>query len=348
MTLGLKAGGGANTERLFKYGSIMKIMARAVKQAGDVFNKMSETDKSLEHSAEELVNSMEITGISAWEEATNAGIPTVGLEISFGIKGSKRFNNFFTFKGSTPLGTSAGTDEAIHLVDSVIYEDQILKREYFILFNKTSDGSYRFKKEITSNQVDEYKDADLNELYRRSLRYEGKGCLNVVDHVNTIFVRAFTGKKISDLSSLAETDRTLLRLELAAAEKRGQIKKDSTEKELIDIMQRKGNLGMNAILSQSLALARLTAHMQGKELWEILRDTIHETIARTIADNGGLDIFKKDIIQKIEINEDKPLWQDLAEQLDFEELKIGLQRVNQKKSKDAKLYEILRKQLKIY
>jgi len=68
MTLGLKAGGGANTERLFKYGSIMKIMARAVKQAGNVFNKMSETDMSLEHSAEKLVNEMEITGISAWKK----------------------------------------------------------------------------------------------------------------------------------------------------------------------------------------------------------------------------------------------------------------------------------------
>jgi len=348
MTLGLKAGGGANTERLFKYGSIMKIMARAVKQAGNVLSKMKETDKSLEHSAENLVNSMEITGISAWEEATNAGIPTVGLEISFGIKGSKRFNSFFTFKGSTPLGTSAGTDEAIHLVDSVIYEDQIPKKEYFILFNKTSDGSYRFKKEITSSQVDEFKDTDLTELYRRSQRYEGKGCLNVVDHVNTIFVEAFTGKKISDLSSLAEIDRTLLTLELEAAKKRGQVKKDSTEKELIDIMQRKGNLGMNAILSQSLALARLTAHMQGKELWEILRDTIHETIARTIADNGGKDVFKKDIKKKIEINENKPLWLNIAEQLDFEELKLGLQQVNRKKSKTVKLFEILRKQLKIY
>jgi len=113
-------------------------------------------------------------------------------------------------------------------------------------------------------------------------------------------------------------------------------------------MQRKGNLGMNAILSQSLALARLTAHMQGKELWEILRETIHETIARTIANNGGLDVFKKDIIKKIKINKDKPLWLNLAEQLSFEELKLGLQLVNQKKSKDVRLFEILRKQLEIY
>ncbi len=139
-----------------------------------------------------------------------------------------------------------------------------------------------------------------------------------------------------------------MRLELTAAEKRGQIKKDSTEKELIGIMQRKGNLGMNAILSQSLALARLTAHMQGKELWEILRETIQETIARTIADNGGVDVFKKDIKNKIKINEDRPLWLNLAEQLDFEELKKGLQQVNLNKSKNVKLFEILRKQLKIY
>ncbi len=37
-------------------------------------------------------------------------------------------------------------------------------------------------------------------------------------------------------------------------------------------MQRKQNLGMNAILSASLALARALAHVQGKELYELLRE----------------------------------------------------------------------------
>ena len=348
MTLGLKAGGGANTERLFKYGSIMKIMARAVKEAQENIIKIKAEDKTLEQSAEELVSGMEITGIFAWEEATNAGIPTVGIELSFGIRGSKRFHDFFTFKGSTPLGTSAGTDEAIHLVDSVIYADQIPNPDYFELFNKVSDGSYRFKKEVTSNHIAGFNDRELSELYRRSGRYGGKGCWHVVDHVNTIFTRAFVGKTIRELSSLAKIDSMLLSLELELAEKRGQRNSGSKSKDLIGIMQRKGNLGMNAILSQSLALARLISHMQGRELWEILRETIKETLAKTIANNGGIKIFSKEIIQKLKLKENIPIWQNLSEQLDFGELVSGIQQVNHKKAKDVKLFELLRKNLPIY
>ena len=37
-------------------------------------------------------------------------------------------------------------------------------------------------------------------------------------------------------------------------------------------MQRKQNLGMNAILSISLAMARGVAHVRGQELYEFLRE----------------------------------------------------------------------------
>ncbi|MCK4312544.1 MAG: hypothetical protein KAW88_07400, partial [Candidatus Cloacimonetes bacterium] len=368
ITMGLKAGGGANTERLFKYGSIMKIMARAVKEAKEKIECISKEDSVLEQSAFRLVQGMVITGIFAWEEATNAGIPTVGIEMSFGIKGSKRFNNFFTFKGSTPLGTSAGTDEAIHLVDSVIYSDQIPKEEYLVLFNKTEDGTYRFKKEVSEPQIGKYKDTELKELFHRVQRYDGKGCLNVVDHVNTIFTRAFEGKRISDLSSLAEIDRLLLSLELEAAYRRGQISSDFSKAELINVMQRKANLGMNAILSQSLALARLISHMQGKDLWEILHETILETMAKTIAENGGVEILdkikerisnkelevKKEISKKFEKiktvaeTEKNELWKILTKELSFENLNIGLQIVEENRKGQIPLYQMLRNKLPVY
>jgi enolase len=347
-TMGLKAGGGANTERLFKYGAIMKIMAKAVKEAKSKVQYTSEEDETLEQDAEDLINRLVVTNVFAWEEATNAGIPTVGLRVSFGIKGSRRFKDLFTFTGSTPLGTSAGTGEAIHLVDSVIDRSQINKDEYLSLFKQVPDGSYHFRKEVKKDQINRYQDSYLSELYRRSQRYSGKGCLNAVDHVNNILARTFEGQKITNLSNIVNVDRELLNQEKQIALERGQLRPGSSIEEQIDIMQRKGNLGMNAILSQSLALARLIAHMQGKELWEILRQVLTETMVKAIAANGGTEILPEDMVKKLTLKDDQPLWETLKEQLSFVELTQGLQAVNRHKPKDTKLYELLRKQLPVY
>jgi len=347
-TMGLKAGGGANTERLFKYGAIMKIMAEAVREAQSEVQHTSEEDRNLEQDAENLVNRLVVTNVYAWEEATNAGIPTVGLKVSFGIKGSRRFKNLFAFTGSTPLGTSAGTGEAIHLVDSVIDRSQITKDEYLPLFKRAPDESYHFNKDVRKDEIDRYQDPHLSELYRRSQRYSGKGCLNAVDHVNNVLAQAFKGQRITDLTTLVNVDRELLHQERQIALERDQLRSGSSIDEQIDIMQRKGNLGMNAILSQSLALARLIAHMQGKELWEILRQSLTETMAKTVAANGGREILSEDIVKKLQPKHDQPLWETLREQLSFEELMRGLQAVNRHKPKETKLYELLREQLPIY
>ena len=56
------------------------------------------------------------------------------------------------------------------------------------------------------------------------------------------------------------------------AVKRGKIKEDAPAEEKIAIMQRKANLGMNAVLSLSLALGRLVAARDGRELPDLLRD----------------------------------------------------------------------------
>ena len=71
---------------------------------------------------------------------------------------------------------------------------------------------------------------------------------------------------------MADIDRQLLLLELDLAMTRGKISPDAADDEKIQIMQRKANLGMNAILSLSLALGRLIAARDGKELPDILRD----------------------------------------------------------------------------
>ena len=106
----------------------------------------------------------------------------------------------------------------------------------------------------------------------RAQRYGGKGCLNAVDNVTQVIAPCFLGQKISALGTLADIDRELLALELDLAVKRGKIASNASAEEKIQVMQRKANLGMNAVLSISLALGRLIAAREGQELPDVLRE----------------------------------------------------------------------------
>jgi len=253
--LGLKCGGGANTERLVKYGRIVELIDRAKK--GVKITRKLDPD-------------IVIADIFAHEEPTNAGIPTVGVTVML--------DNGMKFSAATPLGTSAGTDEAIHLVDSII-EASPLTRKYPSYFTyNDKDKTYRFLPSVKADVLAK-ENPELAELWIRAKRYGGKGCLNAVANVTQIVAPLFLGKKIGSLGSLGDIDRELLLLELDLAEKRGKIAGDATPEEKIQIMQRKANLGMNAVLSLSLALGRLVAARDGKELPEVLRD-MERTIDR--------------------------------------------------------------------
>ena len=246
--LGLKCGGGANTERLVKYGRIVELIELAKK--GVKVTRKLDPD-------------LRIADIFAHEEPTNAGIPTVGVTIML--------DNGMKFTAATPLGTSAGTDEAIHLVDSIIEANPLTRKfpSYFVYNDK--DKTYRFAPQVKVDAVAK-ENADLAELWMRAKRYGGKGCLNAVANVTEVVAPRFLGQKISALGSLADIDRELLQMELELAVKRGKIARDASADEKVAIMQRKANLGMNAVLSLSLALGRLVAARDGLELPEVLRD----------------------------------------------------------------------------
>jgi enolase len=253
--LGLKCGGGANTERLVKYGRIVELIDRAKK--GVKITRKLDPD-------------IIIADIFAHEEPTNAGIPTVGVTVML--------DNGMKFSAATPLGTSAGTDEAIHLVDSII-EASPLTRKYPSYFTyNDKDKTFRFLPNVKADVLAK-ENPELAELWIRARRYGGKGCLNAVANVTQIVAPLFLGKKIGSLGSLGDIDRELLLLELDLAEKRGKIPGDAAPEEKIQIMQRKANLGMNAVLSLSLALGRLVSARDGKELPEVLRD-MERTIDR--------------------------------------------------------------------
>ena len=247
--LAMKCGGGANTERLVKYARIVELMVMA--QKGFKITRPLEGD-------------LKIAEVSATEVATNAGIPTVGVTV--------RLENGVRFQGGTPLGTSAGSDEAIHLVDSII-EKCAVTDKYPDLFDADPRFKvYKFKKGLGSADIEARKDEELSELWRRAQRYNGKGCLNAAENVEKYIAPLFLGKQISEVGTLVDVDRQLLELERKLAVERGKLAENAPAEERIAVMQRKANLGMNAILSTSLAMGRLIAARDGVELSDILRD----------------------------------------------------------------------------
>jgi enolase len=246
--LGLKCGGGSNTERLIKYGRIVELIELA--QKGTLVTRSLDPDVT-------------VVDISAHEEPTNAGLPTVGVVV--------RLDNGMKFTAATPLGTSAGVDEAVHLIDSLI-EAGPLTRKYpsFFVYHER-EKNYRFASQVKAESISAANDDELSGLWMRSLRYGGKGCLNAVANVEEVLAPRFLGQKISALGSLVDIDRELLLLELDLAVKRGKIDRKASAEEKIGVMQRKANLGMNAVLSVSLALGRLIAARDGKELPYLLQ-----------------------------------------------------------------------------
>lgn len=246
--LGLKCGGGSNTERLVKYSRIVELI------------ELAQKDTKI---TRKLDSDLVIADISAHEEPTNAGVPTVGVVVML--------DNGMKFTAATPLGTSAGTDEAIHLVDSIIEANPLTRKfpKFFVLNEK--EKTYRFAANVKAETITS-EDSELADLWMRAKRYGGKGCLNAVANVKEVLAPRFLGQKISALGTLADIDRELLLLELDLAITRGKIARNASAEEKIAIMQRKANLGMNAVLSLSLALGRLVAARDGMELPEVLRE----------------------------------------------------------------------------
>jgi len=348
-TLGMKAGGGANTERLQKYGRVMEIIALAKASQREM---TGEERKEVEENVKELVRiltgkedvsvmtdaaEIDITGllmrmlaietVSGTEEATNAGIPSAAATLFLGKTGTIRF------KGSTPLGQSAGMDEAVHYIDSIITAGQLTEK-YPDLFNDAGDGTYRFKKGLDFPAIKAKNDENLLNRWRLARRYEGKGCMEAVRHIETVLAKAFTGRRLAKLGSLLDVDKELLRLEHDQAVAVGMLSDKASNEDKIKVMQRKGVLGMNAILSMSLALGRAIAASQGKELWQLIREMAGETMAKFAAANAT--------------NGDK---KDLAalKTMDFEELKAQFIKISQEAIKEKKnIYELLREQLPVY
>ena len=268
--LGIKAGGGANTERLVKYQAVTTQMERVVEA----------TVKE-----PELPEFATVERLRAREEPTNAGIPTVGVDLQLALPGANPESRVrLSFHGATPLGTSSGTGEAVHLVDNVFERAEYLEavERHADLVYEVEPGVFAFNKKVTRAQIESTDDEALLALFKRTLRYEGKGCLNAVDHVHEFAAPYFEDKNVAEWS-LYDIDRALLELEVSTARRRGKLSEIADAETEIAVMQRKQNLGMNAILSISLAMTRGVAHVRGQELYEFLREEMLVIIERLAA-----------------------------------------------------------------
>ena len=359
-SLGLKAGGGSNSERLYKYESVTKVLREMHQKLTK--EKIEEMRPSEKLAVQTFTENLAITEIIGREASTNTGIPTVAVEVKAGIGRSGDYCKLLTFEGATPLGTSAGSDEAIHLIDSIIPANSPVAKKYPELFAlQKLDRTYRFKKGIDDKAIASKKDKELSELWRRANRYRGKGCLNAVDNVMNIISTAFIGTKITEFGEVIELDRALMKIEEKLAIERGILSPDASKDEKIKIMQRKGNLGMNAILSMSLALARLKGALRGQKLWEVIREQMAITMSKTIEANGGIELldklkermisYRRKLVQFKE--SEKERGQGEVIELSSEEeanIKRGVEQVidriknAQKESKEA-LWKIIKKEL---
>jgi hypothetical protein len=205
-------------------------------------------------------------------------------------------------------------------------------KKYADLFKAAGDGTFRFKKDVKADDVRAKNDEKLTALWRKSRRYDGKGCMDAVQHIETVLAKAFVGKKIGELGSLLDTDKQLLGLELEQAIAAGRISKGASQDEKIHAMQRKGLLGMNAILSMSLALGRAVAAADGRELWQLIRDIASDTMANFIDANAK---GKKSLAD--------------LKKTDFDDLQKVYREAAAAAIKDGKsITELLRAQLPVY
>ena len=268
--LGLKAGGGANTERLLKYQAVTELLLKLDEAAA----------KDGLAGGEQAI----VRKIRAYEEPTNAGIPTVGATVEVALPA---IGMALAFKGATPLGTSAGSGEAIHLIDATVeYADRKELIDRFpALFRDVELGVYAFQHGLDEAKVRAELDDALTALFQRAQRYGGKGCLGAVDNVLQIIAPSFEGRDVASLT-LLDVDRILLHLEARTARRRGKLGDDAGEEERIRVMQRKQNVGMNATLSVSLAVGRAIARVHGKELYEVMREEMLSAIDRLTGHYG--------------------------------------------------------------
>jgi enolase len=182
------------------------------------------------------------------------------------------------------------------------------------MFNKAADGTFSFKKELKYDDVKAKGDDALVEKWRVARRYQGKGCMTAVENLEGVLSKVFVGKKLTDLGSLLNVDQTLLQVEWDQAVATGMADGNADADGKIAVMQRKGVLGMNAILSLSVAMGRAVAAAQGKEMWQLIREIAADAMAKFVVENGK-DSKKVDELLAMDFDALQKVFRDVAREV---------------------------------
>ena len=92
----------------------------------------------------------------------------------------------------------------------------------------------------------------------------------------------------------------------------------------------------------------MSVAIEGKDLWSGIRTQMQETMAKTIAANGGVKLLPAEFAKQVSLRQGQDLWQTLKAQLSLDQLVQGLQALARSKPGEVKLHELLRQQLPVY
>jgi enolase len=251
--LGGKMGGSLNLERQSKYFRML-LNTDFVRRGIQMFKFRPNNDNYRKKGKD-----IKIASITPQEIFVNSGTPTVRVTI--------RLSDGSAFSGACPIGTSAGTTEAVHGLD---YRTDEFK-------SKGCLTALEHAREIA--QV----------LTGKSIWSESVANIRDID-------RSFSQMELAKLKESAELQDMIdnaLKSARAQGLKRPEahIRKDV----IITSQKRKRKLWMNAILPASIACLRMLGFRDGKYTWQIFREEIHKIILSRLPKYAARDKIRQDI-----------------------------------------------------
>ena len=254
--MGGKWGGSLNLERQSKYFHMLMTID-FVQRGINMWKYRPDRDKWMKAGKD-----ITIVAIRPQEVYCNSGTPTVRTAI--------RLSTGQVFYGACPIGTSAGTTEAVHGLD---YKQDEFKNKGCLTAVKHCqrigddlEGESIWSEKIGRNMSD--LDRRLLQMEYDALKYSGE-LQDIVDKA----VTAAKARGIKDAEELAGTEKDVI----------------------ITCLKRKRKVWMNAILPTSIGFMRLLAFRDGMYDWEVFRNEIHNIILSRMPKYAQRDEIRHDI-----------------------------------------------------
>ena len=254
--LGGKWGGSLNLERQSKYFHMLMTI-NFVQRGINMWKYRPHHDKWMKAGKD-----ITIVAIRPQEIYCNSGTPTVRVAICL--------STGEVLYGACPIGTSAGTTEAVHGLD---YKEDEFKNKGCLTavthcqrIGEEFEGESIWSKKIGRNMSD--LDRRLVQMEYDELKYSGD-LQDIVDKAIT----AAKARGINDAEELAGTEKDVI----------------------TTCLKRKRKIWMNAILPTSIGFMRVLAFRDGMYDWEVFRNEIHNIILSRMPKYAQRDEIRHDI-----------------------------------------------------